>query len=763
MYEHQYLIGGALSLITSLYLLSRRPKTTALKFLVLFGLVTSMWGVSSFLYRRAPSITEAAYYFRIIILTSHMGFPLYLLTVLNIREKRSLKVMFLILLPAALQASMILRDDYITNFRFFLTEYGWAYRVVRFQPSLIIAGVLFVGYLLGIFLSLLILIKKASFPFLKKKYLILLLSFISFQVFGTTLTSALIGMNLLNPAFQLGGLFQFLTFISIWYALTLKEEKIQSPIRSEDFSEVYSSFLTAFFNSLISISLGEGFFEFSKFMKKSGIEDYLSIVKNKIIFEETGDLDIFDLINRNLKFFSEGYVGHSVTDRYLRVLKVAEQKLDWKFDELVKMNEEFLKSSDLIYGLSGCRFLESISEDRSLQKLDDITACLRIYKRLLLAILSEAPESIDEIRRKFSKHHLSEALEISKYGEVSIDKVRNRAMKFSKNERISSIIDELNNAISEVFEDLLESRGNIDPLLMKLKHVLRLNKEKAEKLGIYPKLLGTLATKIPKTQIHKLYSDYLEELVEEKTRELKKAQENLLKSQRLAAIGEVAAMIGHDLRNPLQAIMYSLYLAKREIEASPNENLREIMEIMEEQVEYMNKIVSDLQYYARPIKPSIVKTDLKEIISEILLTLRIPENIEVSIEIEEVFSEFPVDPLLMKRILMNLIINAIQAMEEGGQLRIRVHKEGDQALISVQDTGVGIPEENLSKIFQPLFTTKAKGQGLGLAVCKRLVEALRGSIALTSKVGEGTTFTIKLPFKELEEARKVPASSVSKE
>ncbi|RJS84097.1 GHKL domain-containing protein, partial [Candidatus Bathyarchaeota archaeon] len=292
-----------------------------------------------------------------------------------------------------------------------------------------------------------------------------------------------------------------------------------------------------------------------------------------------------------------------------------------------------------------------------------------------------------------------------------------------------------------------------------LKQVLKLNKEKAEALEIYPKLLGTLATKIPRSQIHKLYSDYLEELVEEKTRKLKKAQEDLLRSQRLAAIGEAAAIIGHDIRNPLQAITYALYLAKKELESSPNKNLKEIMDAMEKQVRYINKIISDLQYYAKPLKPSIRRTNLVKVIDEIISMMKIPRRIKVEIDIEDFFTDFPTDPVLIRRVLMNLIMNAIQAMENGGLLRIRAHKEGDYALISIRDTGVGIPEEYHEKIFQPLFTTKSKGQGLGLTVCKRIVEALHGEISFKSKVGKGTTFTIKLPIKIVDQQVKAVFNS----
>ena len=154
-------------------------------------------------------------------------------------------------------------------------------------------------------------------------------------------------------------------------------------------------------------------------------------------------------------------------------------------------------------------------------------------------------------------------------------------------------------------------------------------------------------------------------------------------------------------------------------------------------------------YRSAPLKPGIVKTNLREILGEIFLAIKVPENIKVLIEVEDEFTSFPTDPVLIKRVLTNLIMNAIQAMENGGLLRISAVKRDDYAYISVQDTGVGIPEENRSKIFQPLFTTKAKGQGLGLAVCKRIIDALQGSITFQSEVGKGTTFTIKLPFKDL--------------
>ncbi|MCJ7766861.1 PAS domain S-box protein [Candidatus Bathyarchaeota archaeon] len=251
----------------------------------------------------------------------------------------------------------------------------------------------------------------------------------------------------------------------------------------------------------------------------------------------------------------------------------------------------------------------------------------------------------------------------------------------------------------------------------------------------------------------RLYSEHLEILVEERTKALSETHERLLVSERLAAIGELAGMVGHDLRNPLQVIFNTLYVAGKKAESMPIED-REIFEktgfsefskTLSEQVEYMNKIVSGLQDYAKQLKPELVETDLHHLIDGTLSTIAIPENIAVSILIEDDFPLLMIDSSMMKRVFTNLASNAVQAMSEGGKLMIRASETEEDVLISVGDTGVGISEENLSKLFSPLFTTKAKGTGLGLPICKRMVEAHEGSITVESEVGKGSAFTIRIP------------------
>ncbi|MGD0406527.1 MAG: ATP-binding protein [Candidatus Bathyarchaeia archaeon] len=220
-------------------------------------------------------------------------------------------------------------------------------------------------------------------------------------------------------------------------------------------------------------------------------------------------------------------------------------------------------------------------------------------------------------------------------------------------------------------------------------------------------------------------------------------------TDRLAAIGQTAGMVGHDIRNPLQAITSELYLAKEAIANSPHIEDRtqtlESINIIEEQTDYISKIVSDLQDYARPLKPEYSEINLSGLIVSVFQTISIPDKIVLKIDVKD-FPKIKTDPTLIRRALTNLINNAIQAMPNGGNLKIIATKTENKAVIAISDTGKGIPEEIKPKLFTPLVTTKAKGQGLGLAVVKRLVEALNGSITFESQEGKGTTFTIQLPL-----------------
>jgi PAS domain S-box-containing protein len=234
----------------------------------------------------------------------------------------------------------------------------------------------------------------------------------------------------------------------------------------------------------------------------------------------------------------------------------------------------------------------------------------------------------------------------------------------------------------------------------------------------------------------------LEKLVEERTKALKNAE-------RLAAIGATAGMVGHDIRNPLQAITSDIYLAGSEVASLPEneqkKNIKESLDEISKSVEYVNKIVADLQDYARPLKPVVEETDLKDLVKNLLIKSYIPGNIKVSNRIEKNAEKIVADPAFLKRVLGNLVSNAVQAMPDGGKLFVHAYKDAEHIAVKVQDTGVGISEEAKEKLFTPLFTTKSKGQGFGLAVVKRLTETMGGTVTFETQIGKGTTFIIKFP------------------
>jgi len=238
------------------------------------------------------------------------------------------------------------------------------------------------------------------------------------------------------------------------------------------------------------------------------------------------------------------------------------------------------------------------------------------------------------------------------------------------------------------------------------------------------------------------YAIQMEKLAEQRAQQLQSAE-------RLAAIGQTASMVGHDIRNPLQAITSDMYLILEEIKTMPDNQskqaITESIDSVNQNLNYINKIISDLQDYTRPLKPNVQNIDLSDLILSTLLTINVPKSIEVTIDIKQMPISIKTDSNYIRRILSNLITNAVQAMQEKGKLTIKTDIENNTATISIHDTGMGITKEVSNKMFTPLFTTKSKGQGLGLAVVKRLVEALNGNITFESEAGKGTRFTVELP------------------
>jgi len=227
--------------------------------------------------------------------------------------------------------------------------------------------------------------------------------------------------------------------------------------------------------------------------------------------------------------------------------------------------------------------------------------------------------------------------------------------------------------------------------------------------------------------------------------EKEQMQKQLENAQRLAVIGELAASVGHDLRNPLTGIKGAVYYLKMKLASKMDKKSKEMLDIIESDIRYSNKIINDLLDFSKDIRLVRAKTNIKSIVEENLAKMKIPKKVKI-IDLTEKTPEIFVDVCQMNRVFENIIKNAVEAMPRGGKLEIKSEKVDHSLKITFRDTGQGISKENMGKLGSPLFTTKAKGVGMGLAICKRLAEAHGGSISVESKERVGTCVTVTVPI-----------------
>ena len=236
-------------------------------------------------------------------------------------------------------------------------------------------------------------------------------------------------------------------------------------------------------------------------------------------------------------------------------------------------------------------------------------------------------------------------------------------------------------------------------------------------------------------------------LVMRDIRERKQLEEQRLKLEKLATIAELATMVGHDLMNPMQAIENAAFILRNELaNFQTSDKAIKALQVIQNSINYADKIVNDLKEFAAAEKPILKKTDINTIVEESLSQVHPPENVKIVTEFGRI-PEINVDKDMLKRVFVNLAINGIQAMEKnGGTLKVSTKKVKNSVVICFKDNGMGMPKEHVEKLFNSIFTTKAKGMGIGLIICKRLVESHGGSIHVKSEVGKGSVFTVKLPI-----------------
>jgi len=247
----------------------------------------------------------------------------------------------------------------------------------------------------------------------------------------------------------------------------------------------------------------------------------------------------------------------------------------------------------------------------------------------------------------------------------------------------------------------------------------------------------------------------LEQKVEERTTELKSAQSQLLHSEKLAAVGKLAATVAHEINNPLTGVYTYIRLMERKIGqgmpvAADIEKYKVYLDTMRREVERTTAIVQNLLDFTRPKEPVRKPIDLSKVIEESIILLQNKLRLN-NVEVVNGMGRLPdilADPAHMKQVFINLMVNACEAMEEGGILTIgsEIREEDNTVTVTVRDTGVGIEKEALEHIFDPFFSTKEKGTGLGLSVVSGIVTRHGGRVDIDSVPGQGTGIRITLPI-----------------
>jgi two-component system sensor histidine kinase HydH len=239
-----------------------------------------------------------------------------------------------------------------------------------------------------------------------------------------------------------------------------------------------------------------------------------------------------------------------------------------------------------------------------------------------------------------------------------------------------------------------------------------------------------------------------EKTIEQRAKEQLELEEQLHQAERLAALGQMVAGVSHEIKNPLGIIRSTAELMSAMPDAS--EMQKKLSQVINEESNRLNGIVTEFLDFARPQVPNLSKCDLAEILRKNLAFLQ-PELEKKGIEIHHNLNgrslRLQADQDLLYRAFLNILINAIQSMSDGGAIRVHVVEDKDHLLTKIEDSGTGISPDNLKQIFNPFYTTKEKGSGLGLSIVGKIIEGHKGSIAIESKEGEGTKVRIQLPRK----------------
>ena len=248
--------------------------------------------------------------------------------------------------------------------------------------------------------------------------------------------------------------------------------------------------------------------------------------------------------------------------------------------------------------------------------------------------------------------------------------------------------------------------------------------------------------------------------LEAANKQILKSQYELVRMEKLAAIGQLSGGVAHDLRTPLGVILNSVYTLNNWLEAHPeiasNKRIAICVSTISAQVTRVNNVVTDMLDFARVNSPALLPVLIRDLIDESLSMVDRPPNVEIVKDYQRKMPKVMADTDMLSRVFINLLNNANEAMPSGGRLAISTRSVDGYAEIKFEDSGTGISQEDLDKIFDPLFTTKMRGTGLGLAVCHQVMANHGGSINVSRNPDRGVTFMMRLPLEGTVSYRLVP-------
>ncbi len=369
-------------------------------------------------------------------------------------------------------------------------------------------------------------------------------------------------------------------------------------------------------------------------------------------------------------------------------------------------------------------------------------------------------ESEERFHRMFREHNAVMLLIEPESGEiVDANKAACKFYGYTREKLISLPIEKINTLPLHETKDVMQQAKENQKNYFEFKH--RLASGEIRNVDVYPSAIvinnhpllfsivhDTTERKLAEDELTK-YRDRLEVLVEEKTHELKKAQSELLQRERLATLGQVTATVSHELRNPLGTIKTALFSIDDSIERKEPHLATRSLELAERSIERCVNIIEELNSYTRVKGLAISEASIDDWLKVVIEEQAIPEGILCELNLScDIRTSF--DQEKLRQVMVNLIANGVHALQEedsdGELLQISTRLLNGEYEIQVSDNGIGMSDETREKVFEPLFSTKGFGVGLGMVIVKSIVEQHHGEISIESKSGEGTTVSLRLPI-----------------